>query len=716
MPTYGRSEASTGGYRGESSCTEREESQDRLLDPILAGPSISETLLLSPWEKFAKYNKFPFKFTIHLLLLFLVTLQVIVFNLQDAVYSRTMHTGFKYYFMPSDNDTIGNPNPEEFTFLYSINETLAAIQGVSDGFWQMSRSSIAVVGYVEAESFSTCHIPSIITTNTSDPNYFVPKNPSLTIRRAHGEPDEMTYSYDSIPQGPIGEIVPEFNSTESLSHLIDNLDDFQFEMRLCNENLGKLYRACYEWNVVVTFSFSNYANIYVTVHDDIVGKCDDVDLNEYMSKILHNAGIVSVGVIYLCLILKDFARRVKVFLYVRRAHGAAQKVLYDSYLEESDSDIDDAVDAHFVGEGGENVRDVVEIPWNKMPYAVFFKFFPFWNLLSFAGSLISVAYSLYTAFDKSYHIPTTILEKFGSGFGCMLLWLSLTQFYRHNKQYYSFILTMQHAIPLLLPFLVGVIPVFVGYAMFGVSYFGSQSALFALPSDAFVTLFSLLNGDVIYQTFTSIWQPNQIIVNVYLYTFISVFIYLVLNVTISVVEHSFFTSQGTPRTFDVFIRRGFAMQEEDKPNDWYQSQQEANKDGGRDGWKQVALKPNFFRPRPEIPPTDNRQTILESRSLGSRRHEKDGDRIKSRQLRRRLKREDRKSNTEGNNSRSASPTTKSPRRRSIPSPRRRSIPSPSRNNDVANDRSNKTELTLHEQNVLLSFLEDEVDVALDPLI
>ena len=619
-----------------------------------------------------------------------------------------MHTGFKYYFMPS-NSSYDPSSDEEFTFLYSVKDTLAAVQGVSDGFWEMSRSSIAVVGYVDADSITTCHIPSIITTNTSDPNYFAPKTPSLTIRRAHGQPDDMTYTYDSIPQGPIGEFVPEFNSTESLSQLIDNLADFQFEMRLCNENLGKLYRACYEWNVVVTFSFSNYANIFVTVHDDIVGKCDDLDVNEYMSKILHNVGIVLVGIVYLCLIVKDFARRVKVYLYVKRAHGAAQKVLYDSYLEDSDSDVDDAIDANFVGEAGDNVRDVVEIPWKNMPYAVFFKFFPFWSLLSFAGALISAAYSLYTAFDKSYHIPTTILEKFGSGFGCMLLWLSLTQFYKHNKQYYSFILTMQHAIPLLLPFLIGVMPVFVGYAMFGMSYFGSQSALFALPSDAFSTLFSLLNGDVIYQTFISMWQPNQFIVNVYLYTFISVFIYLVLNVTISVVEHSFFTSQGTPRTFDVFIRRGFALQEEDASKDWYQREIEPNKDGARDGLKKrVALKPNFFLPKPEMSLSDDRQTILESRSVGSHR-QNDGQRIKSRQLRRRLKREDRKSNRKDSkiSSRSASPTNTSPRRRSIPSP--------SRKNDVANERSNKTELTLHEENVLLSFLEDEVDVALEEL-
>ena len=606
-----------------------------------------------------------------------------------------MHSGFKYYFMPESYDPDGG---EEYAFLYSLNETLEAVQRVSDGFWAMPQSSIAVIGYVEEGSLSTCHIPSIVTTNTSDPNYFVLKMPDITFTNLPRErtPSNLNYVYESIPQGPIGEFVPEFNSSKTLSSLIDTMSDFQFEMRLCNENLGKLYRACYEWNVVVAFSFSNYANIYVKVSDDIVGKCDDMDVNEYMSKILHNIGIVVVGLIYLVMVVKDFVGRVKLFVYVKKAHAAAQKVLHDSYLEDSDSDRDDEIDEHFVGEAGETAREVAEATLKTMPWSVFFKFFPFWNFISFLGTFTSVVYSLFTAFARDYHIPTTSLEKVGSGFGCMLLWLSFTQFYQHNNKYYGFILTMQHAVPLLLPFLVGVTPIFLGYAMFGVSYFGSQNALFKTLPAAFETLFSLLNGDVIYQTFTSMWQPNQFIVNVYLYSFISFFIYLVLNVTISVVEHSFFTSQGAPRTFDVFIKRGFAQGgvEGESSEAWHHQVERKNIELGREG--REGVKPSFFNSTNLS--SEDRQTILdESPSV---EEQNDEDKIRNRQFRRKLKRLDRKRNKfEGSRS-------KFPSRPRTPV---RSAPSPNRNNELANDRMGMSELTLHEENVLLDYLKDEIE-------
>ena len=47
------------------------------------------------------------------------------------------------------------------------------------------------------------------------------------------------------------------------------------------------------------------------------------------------------------------------------------------------------------------------------------------------------------------------------------------------------------------------------------------------------------------------------VANFYLYSFIIVFIYLVLNVIIALVEHSYFLSQGKKRTFELFMDTGF---------------------------------------------------------------------------------------------------------------------------------------------------------------
>ena len=106
----------------------------------------ADRAFLNPWEKHHKHSRFPFKFTLHTLLVLLVTAQLLVFNLQDALYSRTMHKGFKFFFMPEGYDR--DDAPQEMT-VYSIDETLSAVQKVVDEFWALPAKSIATMGWVE---------------------------------------------------------------------------------------------------------------------------------------------------------------------------------------------------------------------------------------------------------------------------------------------------------------------------------------------------------------------------------------------------------------------------------------------------------------------------------------------------------------------------------------------------------------------------------------
>jgi len=192
-------------------------------------------------------------------------------------------------------------------------------------------------------------------------------------------------------------------------------------------------------------------------------------------------------------------------------------------------------------------------------WSIWIRFFPLWLPVTAIGILITIEYSLRLAFTKNYHIPTTAPEKLSCGASCILLWLTAMQFFKHNRNYYNFVLTLEQAAPVLAPFVAGVMPVFVGYALFGVAYFGFRVELFSLPSDSLQQLFSMMNGDVLYNAFHELWTPNVVVVYVYLYSFIFVFIYLVLNVAISVIEHSYFSSAGRVRTFDLFIARGMGF-------------------------------------------------------------------------------------------------------------------------------------------------------------
>lgn len=104
-------------------------------------------------------------------------------------------------------------------------------------------------------------------------------------------------------------------------------------------------------------------------------------------------------------------------------------------------------------------------------------------------------------------------------------------------------------------FLLGVMPLFLAYAFFGTLYFGSHSDRFGSFADSFVTLFAILNGDVIRETFMDIMFNDPVVSQLYLYSFVCLFIYVVLNVFIAIVEESFFSTRSKPRSLVTFANR-----------------------------------------------------------------------------------------------------------------------------------------------------------------
>ena len=137
----------------------------------------------------------------------------------------------------------------------------------------------------------------------------------------------MLVEYTLYNNTDIGDLVPSLNSTDSLRTLTDDLDHMTFDMSLCNYNIGYFYRSCYEWSVKTHYDFGNFANIDVSVDAHIVGKCDAMDLNEYVSKFVHNLGIAAVAAVYFALLVKDVARRIHGYGEARLAHAIAHKIV-----------------------------------------------------------------------------------------------------------------------------------------------------------------------------------------------------------------------------------------------------------------------------------------------------------------------------------------------------------------------------------------------------
>jgi hypothetical protein len=102
--------------------------------------------------------------------------------------------------------------------------------------------------------------------------------------------------------------------------------------------------------------------------------------------------------------------------------------------------------------------------WDK------FRFFNFWNLLLSLGCLFtivaaSVRLSLWISLQSNIFVA----------FAALLVWISLTQYLESFKAFYALVLTLKIATPHIIKFVIGLLPLYIAYAIFGLCYFSGMT-------------------------------------------------------------------------------------------------------------------------------------------------------------------------------------------------------------------------------------------------
>ncbi|KAI9914758.1 hypothetical protein PsorP6_008235 [Peronosclerospora sorghi] len=115
--------------------------------------------------------------------------------------------------------------------------------------------------------------------------------------------------------------------------------------------------------------------------------------------------------------------------------------------------------------------------------------------------VLLIASTLWSLFTMEAHIPIVFWHRLIRATALLLLWSCLVGYLEHNEHNYSIIMTLQWGTPRVLQFLLGVSLILVGYALFDTIYFGNKMEEFGTISASMMNLFSLMNGDIIADTF-----------------------------------------------------------------------------------------------------------------------------------------------------------------------------------------------------------------------
>ncbi|KAE8998499.1 hypothetical protein PR001_g19307 [Phytophthora rubi] len=124
---------------------------------------------------------------------------------------------------------------------------------------------------------------------------------------------------------------------------------------------------------------------------------------------------------------------------------------------------------------------------------------------------------------------------------CALQWGSLVRYLQVNTRFHILGLTLRRGLPRVMQFLVGVLPIFVGFVLFGTVMFGAKVPRFQSASTTATTLFSVANGDEVHDTFNDVAYTPWI-GQIYVYSYMILFSYVVLMVCIGIIEDAFFSA------------------------------------------------------------------------------------------------------------------------------------------------------------------------------
>ncbi|XP_062387879.1 mucolipin-1b isoform X2 [Sardina pilchardus] len=139
------------------------------------------------------------------------------------------------------------------------------------------------------------------------------------------------------------------------------------------------------------------------------------------------------------------------------------------------------------------------------------------------------------------------------GTSTLLVWVGVIRYLSFFQKYNILIVTLRAAFPNVIRFCCCAAAIYMGYCFCGWIVLGPYHAKFRSLSTVSECLFSLINGDDMFATFSELEHSSTLVwvfSQVYLYTFISLFIYMVLSLFIALITGAYDTIMQQTQTQD----------------------------------------------------------------------------------------------------------------------------------------------------------------------
>jgi len=110
------------------------------------------------------------------------------------------------------------------------------------------------------------------------------------------------------------------------------------------------------------------------------------------------------------------------------------------------------------------------------------------------------------------------------GIGCALIWITTMKYLQTSRSYSQIHRTFGKSMGLILRNAAGMLPIFIGFTFLGVTIFW-RSGRFSNLDIGMFTLFAVMNGDMIFDTYNDLIGIRFLVAIIYTYSFIFIAIW-----------------------------------------------------------------------------------------------------------------------------------------------------------------------------------------------
>lgn len=515
-----------------------------------------DRIILGPIKKYQKYNNFPWKMLIHIFLIIVATAQVVLVIGTSGGYSRSDQNVFYTLFMDEGME-LEDPDVQRVMYLYNIEEfknkvkesldTYFGIEEESDDYFE-TYTLIKEMDYYEKEAKEQVIMDIFLL-----PGYDIKSTNDI---RLVFTPDDY---------GIFGE-----EENLPVKQLLSNASHVQMTYLLQNQiPLGTVNNIeCYDWEITQTYDFSNRNHLelrlgmeksYCNLDRPLITNFWGRYIWLHLLCIILSSVSLFLNFKYILDIVQSFqkmkekyktlAKNKKSNMYRKNIKKILKKNKSDvSQRKTQTSKLPKAInssDVYTPTIGFEDEEDDVELPnWNELKNDDKLKLFSRWSIVTICGDILLIMGSVFLIFNtKTVNQKGEIII----GFGAMLTWISLMKFYENVKGYNMIANTIENAFEIVFKALTGIMPVFIGYGVLGTCIFW-RSHRFTSVSTSLFSLFSVMNGDMIFDCWHDIDTVDFLLAQLYLYTFIFFSICVVFNTFIVIIEDGYIMGKFFDRT------------------------------------------------------------------------------------------------------------------------------------------------------------------------